>query len=346
MINLNTTPASALRSSCGAKVVDIQPSGDWFRVVFDRSIPNSEGGFRSKYWMFTASGTIAGPAPGVNYVTLVPAIDLNTTPASALRSKCGAKVLSITPEDHIFRVEFNRPVKEPWSDEALDSWHYDAGGLWCSGGPGAMANLELIPANLINLTDTYVTRQGHTPVRVICVDGPDPTYPVVAFIGGGSSPRLRTAEGLTWVGETNNEEDLILKPAKPALPDLPSELITVALADLAKVEANPAYTINMATWHERSGRKCSVCFAGAVISQSLEADVTRGLTPFNFPARTRNKLLALNNLRLGRVTEALENLGLPAVDLPDFPVSEYATDRTKFRSNMTAFAAYLKALNL
>lgn len=85
------------------------------------------------------------------------------------------------------------------------------------------------------------------------------------------------------------------------LPDKPSELIKVALADLKKAEQDPRYKINMGAWH--TGRKyqgettCKVCFAGAVIAFSLGANLNEMMLPSLFDEVTRYKLFFLNRAR-------------------------------------------------
>ena len=53
------------------------------------------------------------------------------------------------------------------------------------------------------------------------------------------------------------------------LPDKPSELIRLALADLRKCEADPRYLIDMAQWHRPvTSELCHVCLAGAVMART------------------------------------------------------------------------------
>lgn len=104
------------------------------------------------------------------------------------------------------------------------------------------------------------------------------------------------------------------------LPDLPSELITLALGDFDAVCKDDKYVISMGTWHtpefDESGQVtvCHVCLAGAVMVRYL--DVPIGLsfgdnwhisTPgeCELDAHTIIKLQMLNDLRLGYVRSAL-----------------------------------------
>lgn len=109
------------------------------------------------------------------------------------------------------------------------------------------------------------------------------------------------------------------------LPDKPSDLIDLALGDLEKCEAAPdRFKVNMGEWcRQKSGdRRCEVCLAGSVLTQTLgftfdraedlEAfDASDGgvvATPEDFDERTEAKLLALDSLRCGNVSEAVDAL--------------------------------------
>jgi hypothetical protein len=103
----------------------------------------------------------------------------------------------------------------------------------------------------------------------------------------------------------------IMKKLSRTLPDKLSDLLELALADLAIVESQPErYKVDMSQWHGPgidwiTGRViCCVCLAGAVVSQSGVEDHV----PFG-PSSVEDqgdfaKLMALNYLRFGRVTEA------------------------------------------
>ena len=93
----------------------------------------------------------------------------------------------------------------------------------------------------------------------------------------------------------------------PRLPDKPSELIRLALADLEKVERDPRYKINMGSWHNviespSTGRPvCAVCLAGAVMAGALEESVHRSVRPWEYDRDTEHKLYALDMFRTGNV---------------------------------------------
>jgi hypothetical protein len=102
------------------------------------------------------------------------------------------------------------------------------------------------------------------------------------------------------------------------LPDKPSELILIALEDLEKCEADPIYKIDMGTWHEPlSYSKCEVCAAGAVMAQSLGARANWYRDPDWFEYPICDKLLAINSLRMGKISMAFYLLGFRSKK-PDF----------------------------
>ena len=102
------------------------------------------------------------------------------------------------------------------------------------------------------------------------------------------------------------------------LPDLPSELLALALDDLEKCQADEHYSFYMGTWHKPSdydairpsdeGVVCNVCVAGAVIGKTLGAHPEHSYTPSFYNFDTSYKLLALDNLRMGSVTLALRSI--------------------------------------
>ena len=81
----------------------------------------------------------------------------------------------------------------------------------------------------------------------------------------------------------------------PTLPTKPSELIRLALKDLAAVELDARYVVEMLEWHLPAVDECLVCLAGAVMAQTLGASPDRHLTPSEFPQS--RQLQALDTLR-------------------------------------------------
>lgn len=97
------------------------------------------------------------------------------------------------------------------------------------------------------------------------------------------------------------------KPTTRELPDKLSALILVALEDLEKAEASSRYNISMAIWHlPKQDRPCGVCLAGSVMAFSLGADPNEPCTPSDYSSRIEDKLCALNMVRSGQLSAALE----------------------------------------
>jgi hypothetical protein len=94
--------------------------------------------------------------------------------------------------------------------------------------------------------------------------------------------------------------------SKAKLPDKLSELIIVALEDLAKVKNDERYRISLGEWHLPEDGVCSVCFAGAVIAGRCAPDSTKKtIWPDSFGRSIELKLEALNDIRLGSLISAL-----------------------------------------
>lgn len=94
------------------------------------------------------------------------------------------------------------------------------------------------------------------------------------------------------------------------LSKVPSVLIRVGLRDLRACEAMPEkFQIYMPTWYTpQEDGLCMVCFAGAVIAQSL-GNGPLSKDPCDFP-EDRDQLNALNEFRNGRLRQAFSYLGL------------------------------------
>lgn len=150
--------------------------------------------------------------------------------------------------------------------------------------------------------------------------------------------------------------------ANAHLPRKLSDLILLALDDLAKVERSKKYQVNMGTWHDpnfddQSQYPCQVCFAGAVIAKTLRTEPNREATPEDFPPPTSNRLLALDALRSGNLYAALLNMGLPflkagvvadaaeSLRLMD-QLTPYEFDRRGFKRSMRKVAAFLQERGL
>jgi len=106
------------------------------------------------------------------------------------------------------------------------------------------------------------------------------------------------------------------------LPDKPSALIRLGLADLRKVEKSSKYKVSMRSWHSPNG-VCSVCFAGAVMAGTLRLPRSTRVSSFDdwskwFDRDTDNKLCAINRLREGHVGSAFALLGRSQIGGNDY----------------------------
>lgn len=127
---------------------------------------------------------------------------------------------------------------------------------------------------------------------------------------------------------------------KEILPDKPSELIAVALRDLAKAERSPKYEINMGRWFQKDGDICEVCLAGSVIAFSLKPDKSvRALEPNNYPDDIEHKLEALDEFRCGNIGSGLSYLG---IELPRFLADEESFP--EYEKNPRGFKAAMKEM--
>lgn len=136
-----------------------------------------------------------------------------------------------------------------------------------------------------------------------------------------------------------------------ALPDKLSDMIRVALKDLADVRANPAYRVNLSTYHTPKYGVCVVCFAGSVMAQTLAASPDKDIFPGDIlPRRASSKLYALDAIRCGDIKTALRLWpGAPTIDVSGAPSVEprigTALDEedeyTRFVAEMNTLADWL-----
>lgn len=172
------------------------------------------------------------------------------------------------------------------------------------------------------------------------------------------------------------EEIVITDEAKTPLPNIPSALIRIAIKDLEACEISDRYTINMGNWHRQVLKeynydsfrwvelptfKCSVCLAGAVMSQTLGTNGIGTREPSEFPA-DEEALVALDALRQGDFTTAFIALGYPMEDSwahydateeeeknsevairLSYPISAYTRDTAEvFKKEMLSLATELE----
>ena len=141
---------------------------------------------------------------------------------------------------------------------------------------------------------------------------------------------------------------------QPRLPKVPSALIRLALADLAKVEADPRYVVDMKVWHSpRADERCHVCFAGTVIAGTLAATSAVYRVAEDFGEEACSSFYALNDFRSGYVALGIDQMGLhdKAQALFGGPseivcVTPHEVDPTAFRRDMNAMADMLESKGL
>lgn len=130
------------------------------------------------------------------------------------------------------------------------------------------------------------------------------------------------------------------------LPEKPSELIRVALADLDKIEKTPGYEIVMSDWHVPFGGRCEVCLAGAVIASQRPTLKNEDLQPYHFPPATCGALEALNQFRMGFIEDGLCDMGIYGHRFKDMAVTPYKNDPAKFKRDLERIAKRLEKAGL
>lgn len=147
---------------------------------------------------------------------------------------------------------------------------------------------------------------------------------------------------------------------KDTLPDLPSELLLLALKDLEACELSDKYTIDMSTWYlqrlytdpiddREFKQKCQVCMAGAILAQTLKIDTVGFVGPYTsgFKSTLTKKLLAINCANYGDFEEMLDVLGIvKKVKFDGLVMPPYARDPVKFKSVLRQVIFILKDNNL
>ena len=127
------------------------------------------------------------------------------------------------------------------------------------------------------------------------------------------------------------------------LPNKPSELIDLALADLELCEKDEEYQIDMEVYYDRSisSKVCQVCLAGAVMAQSLERYSTT-LFPSSFDCDTSNKLSALDMFRKGSLRTGLRCLSIEPIDTSGVHITPYEDNSVQFKRDMWNLARFLE----
>jgi len=142
-----------------------------------------------------------------------------------------------------------------------------------------------------------------------------------------------------------------MKKEEIKLPKKLSDLIVVALEDMEKCEKNSDYKLDM-TWafHERRGPVCSVCFAGAVMAQTLGADINASAVgTHDFGQHNKVRLVALDNIREGQFLNALAKINIEKnddVELLEDQITSHEEDPKKFKEEMLFASGILAAVGL
>lgn len=145
-----------------------------------------------------------------------------------------------------------------------------------------------------------------------------------------------------------------LRPPKP-LPNKPSKLIRLALADLEKIERSKRYRVDMGQFHNPIDTKprraveadrCAVCFAGSVMAKTAGAPRGRWLFPVDYDPDTHMKLVALDRFRLGDIIIGLVSMGLAPIEEEERAICHYDVDPKQFKRDMRKLADDLEELKL
>lgn len=132
---------------------------------------------------------------------------------------------------------------------------------------------------------------------------------------------------------------------KNLLPDKPSDLIELALADLAAVEADGRYKVHMNMWHEPRSGFCAVCFAGSVMAKTLGTNPGKCTAPIDYDENTRDKLVALDGFREGYIEDGLSYMGIDSGGVPSKKcIAKYGSET--FNSDMMELVRILREKGL
>jgi hypothetical protein len=120
------------------------------------------------------------------------------------------------------------------------------------------------------------------------------------------------------------------------LPEKLSDCIILALKDEELCFNSPDYIIDMNIYHTPTRSGCIVCFAGAVMAQTLERKFKCTPKAETFGVHNANRLLALDTIRVGGLIVPLAMLDIPHPDTlrPWLDVTPYQVDRSEWRNDM------------
>jgi hypothetical protein len=122
-----------------------------------------------------------------------------------------------------------------------------------------------------------------------------------------------------------------------------STLLAIGLRDLRKQERAKNSVVDMDEWLLRGDDGCSACLAGSVLRFSLNARVNRlgESHPWMKPQDVCERLLALNEVRCGRVPSASERIGV-ATKFSNRIVANYHYDRDQWWADMEQLLSDLR----
>lgn len=132
-----------------------------------------------------------------------------------------------------------------------------------------------------------------------------------------------------------------VEDAQTNLPNKFSDLLELALSDLESCEADPRFQIRMCDWLRVKDETCYVCLAGAVMAKTLGAPLTETSLPSFYDLYDRQKLVALDSLRLGLVETAFIFVG-QTTSLSDKTVHPYEDDPVQFKADIRNLIHYLR----
>ena len=154
-----------------------------------------------------------------------------------------------------------------------------------------------------------------------------------------------------------------IKPCK--LPSKLSDLLELALKDLAKVEKSKKYRVNMQVFHmpeedetrfwgetrkAKPNGVCTVCMAGALLAGTCKVPRTTFENEIASPDLW-SKLYAVDSLRTGHVCGAYKEINgwmcdVPA-SIPDvIKVADYHEDKPQFKKDMRKIVKLLRKIKL
>lgn len=143
----------------------------------------------------------------------------------------------------------------------------------------------------------------------------------------------------------------MIKKYTPSIP-VPTkqwQMLELGLADLAQVEANPAYSIDMARWHQpvygNDVVKCSVCLAGAVMAGACETPIDVLPALEEYPEEWQHVFCRLDVLRCGWYRDESGDHS-EYITTDGFDVAPYIDNPAFWRTQMIELMNFLKERDL